>query len=171
MEILAALLAVLVLCWAAVCWLPRKARPGPEAGAARAFGGLQLFGKSGAYVELWHQESKGRLRFERLQEGNGRTSLRLRFISMTPSREHLRRFSEQAAIAGVLVESLGETEGGLVLLGELGAVNRAAWEAVARLAAEASGWSWSDRYRVEFAGPKDYARVDEFFGFKSRRRR
>jgi len=173
-KIVVALVTVLFLGWAAVNWLPRKARPGPEADVARFFWGLQLFGKNGAYVEVLHKETGGRLRFERVEQGDAQAKLQLEFVSVEPSLENLRQFVEQAVLAGAQVaeEQTGEAElGKKILLGALQTLHRANWEAVAKLAAEAAGWRWNDRYRVDFEGPKDYARADEFFGFKSRRRR
>ena len=141
---------------------PRKAR------LSQKFGGLFLFGLDGSYLSLENNESGRGIKFEKNGTSPESGELTLRFLGEAPTAEKLAWLLERLSLLGVRPSGTDEEDGGHcreINLGACANLHPATCERIAELALETLGHSFEERYRIEFEGPTDYSRVNEYYGF------
>src|SRR5262245_42085118 len=147
---------------------------GDQSEVSQYFVSLGLFGLDRSCVSLRHCSSGRTLRFVKRDSSASDGELFLQFERGTPTPASLAHFEQNMRLQGLQVQpSVNPDKRDFLAyrLGHCSEVSPATGEAVARHAVQALGIDFHDRFIVSFLGPKDVDRINEYFGFKPRKRR
>ena len=166
----AALLVIIstFVLWVALSYWPRPRKTIRQLHLRRFFHGMVLFGKEGSYVQIKAPSSAGTIVFKKRSIPNG-WSLRVEIhsdrITAGLSDQILSRLEAlRPRFETVPVETSDGSCVAFALLGK-GLDDPDGLEGVATGILDSLGFSRRTRFRVDFKGPKDYVKVNRYFGF------